>query len=85
MPSPHANSGGAAHLRGPDGVTVMGQCSCTSLITKAFSYLWLGGPEINFCHIINHCKTSLYYKALHYIIFRPSTPGNVIISSLYYY
>jgi hypothetical protein len=79
------NSGGAAHHRGADGATVVGQCSCTSLITRAFLYLWLRGPEISFCYIIDHYKTSLYYKALHCTIFRPRTQGSVIIGSSHYY
>jgi hypothetical protein len=41
-----------------------GSAAALSLITRAFLYLWLKRPEINFCHIINHYKTSLYYNTL---------------------
>jgi hypothetical protein len=85
MPSPHVSSGGAAHHPGADGATVVGQCSYTSLITRAFPYLWLRGPEISFCHIINYYRVSLYYKILYYIIFRPSTQDSVTINSSHYY
>jgi hypothetical protein len=56
-----SNSGGAAHHRGADGATVAGQCSCTSLISRAFPDLWPRGLEISFCHTIDHCRTILYY------------------------
>src|SRR5271170_2297037 len=57
-------SGGAAHHRGADGATVAGQCSCTSLISRAFPDLWPRGTEISFCHTIDHCRTILYYSVL---------------------
>jgi hypothetical protein len=37
------------------------QCSCTSPISRAFPDLWPRGPEISFCHTIDHCRTILYY------------------------
>jgi hypothetical protein len=54
-----SNSGGAAHPRGAAGANVEGQCSCTSLISRAF---WPRGVEISFCHTIDHCRTILYYS-----------------------
>jgi hypothetical protein len=33
----------AVHHRGTDGTTVAGQCSCTSLISRAFPDLWPKG------------------------------------------
>src|SRR5271170_8521540 len=59
-----SNSGGAVHHRGADGATVAGQCSCTSLISRAFPHLWPRGAEISFCHTIDHCRTILYYTVL---------------------
>jgi hypothetical protein len=46
------------------GVTTAGQRSCTSLINKVFPDLWPKGAEINFCLIIDHCRTILYYIIL---------------------
>src|SRR5271170_660088 len=57
-------SGGAVHHRGADGATTAGQCSCTSLISRAFPHLWPRGAEISFCHTIDHCRTILYYTVL---------------------
>jgi hypothetical protein len=57
-------SGGAAHHRGAAGATAAGQCSCTSLISRAFPDLWPPRPEISFCHTIDHCRTILYYSVL---------------------
>ena len=34
----------------------------TSLISRAFPVLWSRGPEIGFCHTIDHCRTILYYS-----------------------
>src|SRR5271168_2286203 len=56
-----SNGGGAAH---PRGATVAGQCSCTSLISRAFPHLWPRGAEISFCLTIDHCRTILYYIVL---------------------
>ena len=41
-----------------------GQCSCTSLISRAFPHLWPRGAEISFCLTIDHCRTILYYSVL---------------------
>src|SRR5277367_7113730 len=62
----------AAHHRGADGATVAGQCSCTSLISRAFPDLWPRGAEISFCHTIDHCRTILYYSVPYCTISRPS-------------
>jgi hypothetical protein len=48
---------GAAEVRR----TPAGQPSCTSLISRAFPALWPGGPEISFCHTIDHCEAILNY------------------------
>jgi hypothetical protein len=37
--------------------TPAGQHSCTSLISRAFPFLWPSRPEISFCHTINHYRT----------------------------
>jgi hypothetical protein len=58
-----SNSGGAAHPRRQPAL-IEGQCSCTSLISRAFPDLWPRGPEISFCHTIDHCRTILYYSIL---------------------
>jgi hypothetical protein len=50
--------------RGADGATVAGQCSCTSLISRAFPDLWPRGQRL-FCHTIDHCRTILYYSVLY--------------------
>jgi hypothetical protein len=55
---------GPAHPRGAAGANMAGQCSCTSLISRAFPDLWPRGPEISFCHTIDHCRTILYYSIL---------------------
>ena len=58
------NSGGAAHNRGADGATVAGQCSCTSLISRALPDLWPGGTVTSFSHTIDRCRTILYYTVV---------------------
>src|SRR5271168_4049920 len=55
----------AAHHRGADSATAAGQCSCTSLISRASPDLWPRGAEISFCHTIDHCRTILYYTVLY--------------------
>jgi hypothetical protein len=66
---------GPAHPRGAAGANMAGQYSCTSLISRAFPDLWPRGPEISFCHIIDHCRTILYYFTaycrLFTLLFRP--------------
>jgi hypothetical protein len=62
-----------------------GSAAALSLITRAFPHLWLRGPEISFCHTMDHYKISLYYKALHCTIFRPRTQDSVTVGSSHYY
>jgi hypothetical protein len=49
---------------GKAGATAAGQCSCHSLISRAFPDLWPRGTEISFCRTIDHCRTILYYSVL---------------------
>jgi hypothetical protein len=65
-------AGGAAHHRGAAGATAAGQCSCTSLISRAFPHLWPRGPEISFCHTIDYCRTILYYSILFVLYLGPA-------------
>src|SRR4051794_7856795 len=60
MPRPYRCDRGAAEVRR----TSVRQPSCTSLISRAFSALWPGGPEISFCPTIDHCRAILLFLFL---------------------
>jgi hypothetical protein len=57
------------------------QCSCTSPISRAFPDLWPRGPEISFCHTIDHCRTILYYS----ILFQDLASRRRTVGSSHYY
>jgi hypothetical protein len=71
----HLSAVGSSAPRGAAGANMAGQYSCTSLISRAFPDLWPRGPEISFCHTIDHCRTILYYFTaycrLFTLLFRP--------------